>query len=190
MQSNTVTDNEQYNNIIISTEETTVEVTQPVTSVVEIITLGPRGPQGPQGIPGISEGSIFQTIGVDSFRTTASLEVTSSFSVSGSSLFIGDQTLNGSLYVTGSINLFGGSILGTASFSDTASYLNPLNQVLFITGGLEINQTGISALNITSASVNIFSVSNGITRFGQLNYTPSATAGGMYFDGTDFFFGF
>lgn len=78
MQNNTVTDNEQYNNIVISTEETTVEVTQPVTNVIEVATIGPMGPQGPPG------DTVFQNIGNNTYRATASIEITGSLSISGS----------------------------------------------------------------------------------------------------------
>jgi hypothetical protein len=122
--------------------------------------------------------------------TTISGVDTSIFAITGSNIFKGDQTITGSLFITGSINLFDGKLLGTSSYSDTASYVNPLYQTVFITGALEINQTGTSALNINSSSINIFSVSDGITKFGQLNYIPTSTPGGIYFDGSDFFLGF
>lgn len=115
---------------------------------------------------------------------------TSTFAITGSNIFKGDQIITGSLFITGSINLFDGKLIGTSSYSDTASYVNPLNQTVFINGNLEIDQTGSSALIIKSGSTNIFSVSDGITKFGQLNYIPVAAAGGVYFDGNDFFFGF
>jgi hypothetical protein len=78
MQNNTVTSEETYNNIIISTDETIVEVTQPVTNVIEIATIGP---QGPPGLPG---DTIFQDIGNNTYRTTSSIEITGSLNVSGS----------------------------------------------------------------------------------------------------------
>lgn len=115
---------------------------------------------------------------------------TSIFATTGSNIFIGNQTITGSIFVTGSINLFDGTLIGTSSYSDTASYINPLHQTVFITGALEIDQIGSSAINVISSSTNIFSVSNGITKFGQLSYTPNALAGGIYFDGNDFFLGF
>lgn len=72
------------NAISITSEalNTTVEVTQPVTSVVHILT-GPAGPPGPSGSAGPTGAGIFseKTPGSDIFFTTSSLEVTGSFTV-------------------------------------------------------------------------------------------------------------
>jgi len=72
------------NAISITSEalNTTVEVTQPVTSVVHILT-GPAGPSGPSGPVGPTGAGIFseKIQGSDLFFTTSSLELTGSFTV-------------------------------------------------------------------------------------------------------------
>lgn len=86
-------------------EPNTVNLTQPVNSVIEVITLGPQGPQGPQGEPG------------DGFPFDGGVaQVTGSLQVTGSSILTGN--LNVSEGITG-------SLLGTSSWainSLTASY--------------------------------------------------------------------
>jgi hypothetical protein len=67
-----------------STTQTSITVTQPVTSVVLVNALGPVGPQGPSGSGG-------GTINTSSFATT------------GSNTFIGNQTISGSLAISGSV---------------------------------------------------------------------------------------
>jgi len=78
-----------------STSQTSINVTQPVTSVVLVNTLGPVGPQGPQG-PSGSGG----TINTSSFVTTSSFNA-----------FTGS-------YNTGSFTgSFTGSLFGTSSWA-------------------------------------------------------------------------
>lgn len=61
---------------------TTVEVTQPVTSIVHILT-GPAGPSGPAGPAGPTGAGIFTetALGSDIFFTTSSLQISGSLSV-------------------------------------------------------------------------------------------------------------
>ena len=91
--------------------ENTVNVSQPVTNTVSVITLGPQGASGPQG----PSGSTFP--------------------------YTGSAAITGSLVVTGSVRAtsFTGSLLGTALFASTASYINTLNQNVRITGSVYIN---------------------------------------------------
>jgi hypothetical protein len=79
LNTNTVDVNTTNNQIVVTdpTNPNVVNITQPVTSVVEVITAGPQGPQGPVG-PGAN-------INTGSFATT------------GSNSFNGDQTISGSL---------------------------------------------------------------------------------------------
>jgi len=106
-----------------STSQTSINVTQPVTSVVLVNTLGPVGPQGPQG-PSGSGG----TINTSSFVTTSSFNA-----------FTGS-------YNTGSFTgSFTGSLFGTSSWAQsasqalTASYVNPLVQNVQITGAIDVS---------------------------------------------------
>jgi hypothetical protein len=70
-----------------------IEVTQPVTSVVQVNAAGPKGdrgapgPQGIQGIPG--SGSIFEQLSDNLYFTTSSLQI------SGSVNILGNLTVNG-----------------------------------------------------------------------------------------------
>jgi hypothetical protein len=97
LNTNTVDINTTNNQIVVTdpTNPTTVNITQPVTSIVEVITAGP---QGPQGAPGpIPDTGSFVTTG--SFNAFTSSYNTGSF--------------------TGS---FTGSLFGTSSFAVTSSY--------------------------------------------------------------------
>jgi len=101
LNTNTVEVNTTNNQIVVTdpTNPTTVNIVQPITTVVEVITSGPQGPPGPQGLPGPS-GSI----------NTGSLVTTSSFNAFTSS------------YNTGSFTgSFSGSLFGTSSFAISSS---------------------------------------------------------------------
>lgn len=120
MSNNTVTNEESNNNIVIITDETSVNVTQPVTSVVEIVTLGPQGPPGPAGPSG----------SVD----TSSLVTTSSFNTFTSSYYVDSASFNDRINAGGgSVNL--GAYVTTSSFNaftssydqDSASFTTRIN---------------------------------------------------------------
>jgi hypothetical protein len=105
---------------INSSEGTTVQITdqgsnainltQPISSVVEVVTLGPQGPVGPQGLQGIP-GSI---------TSHTNLIVTGSIWASGSN---GHITSSGNISSSGYIiaSSFTGSLNGTSSFSVSSS---------------------------------------------------------------------
>lgn len=98
---------------------TTVNITQPETSVVKIYTghPGTQGPIGPQGPTGSS--APFTQKGGDVWFTTSSIEITGSFTVSGSNTFknIGPAIFSGSISTSGSVFIDGNlTITGTASF--------------------------------------------------------------------------
>lgn len=69
LNTNQVEINTTNNQIVVNdpTNPTTVNITQPITNVVEVITAGPQGPPGPPG-----SGSLINT---GSFITTSSLLV-------------------------------------------------------------------------------------------------------------------
>jgi hypothetical protein len=70
-----------------------IQITQPVTSIVQINAAGPKGDRGgigPQGIQGVrGSGSIFDQLGNDLYFTTSSLQI------SGSMNILGNLTVNG-----------------------------------------------------------------------------------------------
>jgi len=96
----TITNSDRVITVNNNNQSTSINVTQPITDIISVATVGPQGPIGPQGPQ--------STINTSSLATT------------GSNNFIGNQTITGSLNVTGSIT---GSLLGTASFATTASYI-------------------------------------------------------------------
>jgi len=128
---------------------TNVDVTQPVTSVVQVLTgpigakgdtgtsgsQGPAGPSGSQGPAGPSGSSQpFSYVSGNIWATTSSLEISGSLTVSGSSTFtnIGLALFSGSTNLSGSGTLNGynlltsndtGSLLLSSSFNQfTSSY--------------------------------------------------------------------
>lgn len=88
----------------------TINLAQPISSVVEVIALGPQGPVGPQGLQGIP-GSI---------TSHTNLIVTGSVWTSGSN---GHITSSGNISSSGYIiaSSFTGSLNGTSSFSISSS---------------------------------------------------------------------
>jgi len=79
--SNIVKDETSFNYISLTTEEmNTVQVVQPLTNVIEILT----GPMGPPGAPGTSSTSIFTHISGNLYTTTNDLAFLGSVNVSGS----------------------------------------------------------------------------------------------------------
>jgi hypothetical protein len=110
LNTNTVDVNTTNNQIVVTdpTNPNVVNITQPVTSVVEVITAGPQGVPGPAG----------------------AIPNTGSFATTGSNTFIGNQTITGSLTVVQSSNTVlstGTSILyrnGTASVDWRTRTLN------------------------------------------------------------------
>jgi hypothetical protein len=156
LNTNTVDINTTNNQIVVTdpTNPTTVNITQPVTTVVEVITAGPQGTQGPQGLPGPSGSSV----------NTGSFVTTSSFNAFTSS------------YNTGSFTgSFTGSLLGTASFVISASYAEtasfapaylPLSGGI-INGNVTVNGTAsIAFLNVTIESASVI-YSSGSNQFGD-----------------------
>ena len=162
---NTVTDTITYNKIVINTDENTVNVSQPVTNTVSVITLGPQGVTGPQG----PSGSTFP--------------------------YTGSATITGSLVVTGSVRAtsFTGSLLGTASFANTASFAlnagSSINTGSFATTGSNVfdgNQIITGSLSngintVASGSYShaegAFTIARGVVSHAEGQYT---TANGDY----------
>jgi hypothetical protein len=110
---NIVIDNIKFNKILVQTDETAVNISQPVTNIVETIAAGPQGPTGPQGPQG-PVGSVFP--------------------------YTGSAAITGSLTVIGSTTStsFTGSLFGTASYATQA-----LSSSLSITSSNTILQSSI-----------------------------------------------
>jgi len=149
---NTSTNNITINNsdrvitVNNNNQSTSVNITQPITDIVTVATIGPQGPVGPQGPQA--------TVNTSSLATT------------GSNNFIGNQVITGSLTVTQGIT---GSLFGTASFAIsssraisssyalTASYLEnyippfPFTGSAIITGSLIVTGSIISTTGITGS---------------------------------------
>jgi hypothetical protein len=130
--------NDNQLRIISPVCNTEVNVTQPITTVIQVATPGPTGPAGP--------------------ASTSSFD-TGSFATTGSNIFIGNQTITGSIFVSGSLisNSFTGSLQGTSSWANnaiTASYvLNAISASFALTASFVQNaQTASYVLNAVSAS--------------------------------------
>jgi hypothetical protein len=145
--------NDNQLHIISPVCNTEVNVTQPVTTIIQVAAPGPQGQKGELN-PNNS----------GSFNITGSLDISGSLSLTGNLIVSGSSTFIGP--VTGNIT---GSLLGTASFADqatsasyalsssyavsasyafnaisasyalTASYLNPIIQNVLITGSLTVS---------------------------------------------------
>lgn len=130
-------------------ESNTVNLTQPVSSIIEVTTLGPQGPIGPQGIQGIPGSLTSQT----------DLIITGSIWASSSN---GHITASGNIISSGNIiaSSFTGSLYGTSSFSLTSSIaitssyiLNAISSSFALTASyVQTAQTASYVLNAISSS--------------------------------------
>lgn len=144
-----------------------VEVTQPITSVVQILT----GPMGPKGAAG--EGT---------FPFTGSADITGSLNL------VGDAVITGSLF------LFSGSYSGSGAnlFNIPASAIVGLNLSRIATGSVTASvNTDTNIFLIQSASIDMFKVqSDKVVVLASSSTTPTAVEGGIYYSASgDFFFG-
>jgi hypothetical protein len=144
LNTNTVDINTTNNQIVVTDpiNPNVVNITQPVTSIVEVITAGPQGSPGPSGSTGpsgsINTGSLLTTASFNAytgsstsqFAGTASYALTASFALNagGTSIntgsFVTTSSFNSftSSYNTGSFTgSFTGSLQGTASFAVSSS---------------------------------------------------------------------
>lgn len=156
--------------IIISDQDnfTQIEITQPLTSIVQILT-GPVGSTGPTGPAG-------------SFPFTGSADISGSFGLIGNASF------------TGSIFLISGSFSGSGAnlFNIPASAIVGLNLSQIATGSVTASVNTVSDIFlIRSASIEIFKVNNeGVVVLQEKTVLPTVVAGGIFFSSSgDFFFG-
>jgi formylmethanofuran dehydrogenase subunit C len=177
---------------------TNVNVTQPITSVIQVLT-GPIGATGTNGINGSS--GPFSYVSGTTWNTTSSIEITGSFTVSGSNTFrnIGPAQFTGSVGILGTsdfiLQVHGANDYPWAFgiYNDT---YNPTQSVLAgwinNTGeaniGTEVNKPlqiytnanyGAPTVTISSSGVtidNTLTVINGITGslYGTASYAKNA----------------
>lgn len=144
-----------------------VEVTQPLTSVVQVLT----GPQGPRGLPGVG-----------------------TFPYTGSAIISGSLELIGNATITGSIFLINGSYSGSGAnlFDIPTSAVIGLDLSRIVTGSVTAS-VGIASnlFLIQSSSVEMFKVQpDKVVVLASSSITPTAVAGGIYYSASgDFFFG-
>ena len=142
---------------VVEGDNTAVNVTQPTTQVVQVLT-GPRGPKG-------------------DLPTSGSVNFTGSYNISGSLIVTGSTISTGG---------FTGSLYGTSSWainSETASYVNPLTQNVLITGSLTVSGSS----TFTNIGPAIFSGSvQGISGFtGSFLGDLTGTASYVEFDNVE-----
>jgi hypothetical protein len=168
------TDNEivlvnQDRGIIVTDQDqcVQVEVTQPITSVVQILT-GPIGPKGPSG-----EGQ---------FPYTGSADISGSFNL------VGNATITGSLFL--SSGSYSGS--GANLFNIPASAIVGLNLSMIATGSVTASvDVNAGVFLIKSSSIEMFKVqSDKVVVLASSSTTPTPIDGGIFYSASgDFFFG-
>ena len=155
------TDNKVF--VVNPTSPSNIEITQPVTNVVEVKT----GPQGPQGPPGASlDNSLFKEISPDLWFTTASLEITGSFKVNPSSISGDIFLITSASYDVLKIKDDGGIVIQNSSPNI-----------------LEVNDGNSNpVLTVSQSQVVIFSTQSS-------NPIGGAPNGGIYFTSSSLFLG-
>jgi hypothetical protein len=138
---------------VVNPDNTSVNITQPVTNVIQVATPGPAGPAGPTGPTGptgpsgsFETGSFVTTSSFNSFTSSIQTEVdnltsqtgsyvlnsqTGSFATTGSNNFIGNQVITGSVDVkNGNINIESNSyfLQGTSTGGNNVSLIGVNNQ--------------------------------------------------------------
>ena len=169
------------NNQIVVTDPinpSTVNITQPVTSIVEVITAGPQGSPGPQGPPGpsgstVNTGSFVTTSSFNAFTSsyntgsftgsfTGSLFGTSSFSISSST------SISSSFATTSSFTVSSSRAI-SSSFATTASFAVSSSRAL--TASIADNTLGISSSITNNINNYLLTSTGGSTINGESNLT-------------------
>lgn len=187
---NTVSLTEQNNRIIITDNKcyNTVEVTQPITNVVTVNTLGPQGPVGPAG------DSVFTRVSESLYSATASFDITGSIDITGSlAVSLTQQTLNKIVVWDESDNKFyyaNQSDLDDDDWYDGGTFITSSKNVE-ITGSfvVDIANQGPSFFLIKSGSKTVAQFnSQGVFTLGTFDYTPDPVEGGIFYSGSGEFF--
>ena len=143
--SNIVKDETSFNYISLTTEEmNTVQVVQPLTNVIEILT-------GPMGPPGAAGSSIFTHVSGNLYTTTTDLTLSSSVSVSGSLMVNNYIVLTNSNFIDKEVP--SGSIDG---FNDTFTLSHlpvPGSEHIFLNGMLQDQEDDYT---ISGSSITFF----------------------------------
>jgi hypothetical protein len=158
---------------------TNVDVTQPITSVVQVLTgplgpqgssgsIGPSGSQGPSGSigPSGSQGPIgpsgssapFTYIGNNIWNTTSSIQVTGSFVISGSNIFrnIGLAEFTGSVNILGNQTISGSIYLGSGSIINESGSNLVLTPPTALPGQSLVIRPTVSTWSITSSGFIVY----------------------------------
>lgn len=155
------TDNKVF--VVNPESPSNIEITQPVTNVIEVKT----GPQGPQGPPGASlDNSLFNEISPDLWFTTSSLEISGSFKIN-------PQTISGDIFLITSASY---DVLKIKDDGGVVIQNNSPN-ILEVNDG---NSTPV--LTISQSQVVIFSTQSS-------NPIGEAPNGGIYFTSSSLFLG-
>lgn len=197
--------------IVDPSTSATIEIMQPITQVVEVVTgplglkgdAGAPGEPGPQGPAGFS---IFSEAGANTFATTSSLQITGSVTISGSSTFtnIGPAVFTGTVTVSntivaniisgtfsgsgaGLVNIPAGAVTGLSTSAITSeSYSASISE-----NGLQIN-TNVVALSFTGSLFGTASWANNVnsssyaltSSYAQNVLSASYAVTASYFSGT------
>lgn len=149
--------------ILISqpTCDTAIEVVQPVTSVVEILT-GPPGPAGADG--------------------------RNAFPYTGNAVISGSLTVTGSIYLLGGSYSGSGANLFNIPASAIVGLNLSMIATGSVTASVDVTS---NLFLLKSASVEMFKVqSDKVVVLASSSVTPTAVEGGMYYSASgDFFFG-
>jgi hypothetical protein len=194
--------------VIDNSNQSSINVTQPVTSVVLVNALGPIGPAGPQGPSGSggSGGDFVTTASFNAFTGsyntgsftgsfTGSLFGTSSWAFSSSQAltasyvanivtfpYTGSAIITGSLTVTGSINATSitSSLFGTSSWASSASQAITSS---YVTGSIFTSTNPV--LSASYALTASYAMNGG----GNIDTSAFATTGSNTFIGDQFITG-
>lgn len=187
---NTVAVQENINHISVNdpNNPNIVDITQPITSIVEIITPGPQGLQGPPG--------------PNTFPFTGSALITGSLVITGS--LIVTQGITGSLFGTASyalntpenFRIISGSVIASVNVSNNIFLISSSSSTFFAIDGL-------GSTTISSSAANIFLIKNQndtpvltVSQSGvvilstqSVELTEIAPNGGIYFTSSSLFIG-
>jgi hypothetical protein len=188
-----------------------IDVTQPVVNIIEVVTVGPKGDAGLKGDTGAPGDSIFFEVSESLYATSQSIEISGSLIVSGSGFTnIGNTTLTGFTELFGSGELNGyqiltsndtGSLLLTSSFDNFVSdYIIDSSSFNLSINGNTVDISNLSSsftqfvddyiidsssfnLGITNNTTNISNLSSSFDNF-ILTYNTGSFSGSFIGDGS------